>query len=827
MSNLHQANQSLRLPNTRAAPAYSSMQPQRAANSAATQKLMDYQKNIQPLVDASKPLQPLVDAVDSAKNFVAQLGRIPGGAAKGILNLSYLDTPTAAGIIAKEIAPDSGIAKFLGKYADIKTDMFQAAKSDVDKWTNSWVPTPVNQASQYSAVASDAIGEALPTAAVAAATTVATGGAAAPIWVPGLVGAATSAPSAFSKDYLQNEDLGSATRTAAIEAGTEFLGGMTVGNLANNINNKALSSVVDAAGEGLEEVVSGAAQSWLAGDSYGTEQAVQDFAFGATVGAAISAPVGAVNALHGTAIEGRVQQDVNAQIEQSALADVSDVQRLILNGENSTADAVIAQDSLTALQKQVANPVNTVQTTTSIPSSIAQKYGLTPVKEGSNARPISVETRSYEGIVNPLVEGLSVPEVSAADRASVNPNAPEVVAATQNNPRALYQYAQDIYLRPGTELDSSLFTYRGQANQFYRTSQEPGSIPASGAGTSWEGSGVYSAPTPYTTDLYGPSGKLADNPYSNRGIDQTAIDVDYPVGVVLRQQAALTEDVAPLTRTDAPNDAVAQGERRVRYDDQGRGLVTEIINNPADIAATGLIFGRTGVAEAVPVQYAAAEPNAAGLYGSAVESSVQTETSPANGSLSGEVRARELENATGQYTVPDLVDYSAMSISANEGNREGLASESTSVAPSENRPSSAGIMEASRAQSPEGAKNSAAQEHPAGVQEQPGSVHSHGADVAAERSSATEPGAYTSGAGGPNRSEGSEEKLSPEEYASQIWTPVQFMETNTRNTQNEEQRRRKRSSDGIDPNTWRGTGAFGQTYETAGYRSTFGGLSSY
>ncbi len=80
---------------------------------------------------------------------------------------------------------------------------------------------------------------------------------------------------------------------------------------------------------------------------------------------------------------------------------------------------------------------------------------------------------------------------------------------------------------------------------------------------------------------------------------------------------------------------------------------------------------------------------------------------------------------------------------------------------------------------------------------------------------------------GTNQVESANEGLAAEERAAQIWTPVQYMASNTGDAANDDQRRRKHGVGGIDPETWRGSGARGQAYETSGYKLTFGGLSSY
>lgn len=718
------------------------------------------------------------------------------------------------------------------------TDAVSKANTSIQKVTDKAIEEPKTKAAEWVAKGADAVGEAIPTLAIAAVT----GGS--NILAGTALSHASGAANAFTTELIEGSgNLERAALSGATEWGAEALGGKLFNGAADNISNKALSWGANAASEGLEEVISGVAFSSLTGDSYGIEQAAEDFALGTVVGGVVGAGAQGLNAARAKITEGRVGREVNARIGDVARADVADVQALLAHAEDSAASAVVAQDSLEAIKKQTANPVNTKQVTSQIPADIAQKYNLVPVSDNTNGKPIKIKTQSYEGIVEPQVSGLTAQEVSLAERASINP-----AEAAVSNPRALYQYADDIYLRPGTDIDNTLFTYRGQANQFYRTSQEAGSIPASGEGTSWEGSGVYSAPDPYTTDLYGPSGKLPDNPLSNKGIPQKSIDVDYPVGVILQQPANISENASPLTRTDAPDDVVEKGTRRVRYDDKSRGLTTEVINNPSDISAAGLTFGRTGVADATPIQYAAESTNQ--TENSANPESIFDNKNIAQKSGNEDLSRKlsgEAEQATGEYIVPDLVKSEAVAPSITQsGEREEEYVKKESVTESlESSTAEAEINEAyTTEESPADHQSNATPQKETGASSgketpvsaeakstanpaekpevQPESKSETQSEAQAESQSTTSPLVAPSQA--ETQAADGYEAQTAEELAEQIWTPAQLMEK-----ENRKKRKRKREKEQSDFNysISRGQGATGEVYETTGYNSTFTGLSSY
>ena len=833
----------------------------------------------QPPTSRNKPIEAVKQAGHSARNAAAQFGRIPGGVAQGVLKtVGALPMAVEAFDAMKDLRIDTAVrnektaavrssgetytqaqlidARAAGHITQQQydntinewraggnpfdraveasyttapaarpiTEGIAKANTAVENWTNSWVPAPETGVAQFVATAADAIGEAIPGVAAAMATG---GGSAATLIPTSVVGRAVGALNAVGTEMIEGSgDVGRAALAGATEWASEAIGAATFNKAAGAITNKVGSVVADAIGEGIEEVIGSGIQSAVTGDAYSLADAAYEFGIGTVVGGAFGGGTGIVNAVNTTAATAQVERAVNARTSETAKADIADVKALIDNAGDSSANAVVAHDSLVALQRQVANPINEVQATRSVPSDIAERFGLTPASDNSRGKPLEINARSYESFADPLARGLDVPDVSSVDRATVSPN-----AVDSANPRALYQYAEDIYLRPGTDVSGdTLFTYRGQANQFYRTSLEPGAIPASGVGTSWEGSGGYSSPGTYTTDAYGPSGMLADNPHSNRGIPQKAVASDSPIGLILQQPASLTEDVAPLTRTDAPTDVVPEGTRRIRYDDRGRGLVTEVINNPADVSGAGLIFGRTTVDNATPIQYAT-NSDAAALqntpaYAQAVGSSDSAPPTTAK-SAAEEVRL-------GAYTVPELISTETVrnaSIGAERNAAESVL-ESAPESPSPHNRASA----QQAAAPPEGGAErelgskitgepqmSVASAAAASVNSSAASEHNAGA--AANAKTPAVPNA--TGANTPPEETTAEEQtpqeLSPEERASQIWTPLQVQtKTAQATTELERKRERRREVSRNDPDLVIGQGSRGAIHETQGYAATFG-----
>lgn len=772
-------------------------------------------------------------ALEKTLNTLAQTSRVIGGIFKGATKVL-----AAPGLLKESISEKYNnkgqAANWVDPYASPITDMTKNVISGIDNKQNEWTPAPQTAAAEFTAKAANVIGEALPIAGLAVA-----GGATSALGVlaGNTLSYAAGSAQAISSELLEGSgDPGRALLKGATSYVSEKIGGATVDKLAGKIASPVLSGALSAVGEGLEENIDSGITALVTGEQYTMSEAVEDFALGTAAGAVIGGTVNAANSVNEFVTPKLVEHAVNTQIQQAAKSDVKNVAELVNSAGESVESAIIAQDSLTALQKSTANPTFETESTSNIPSSVAERFKLVPA-EGS-ANPITINRVSYEAQVNSLLQesGLTTRDVSTAERATANPNAIESA-----NPRALYQYADNIYLRPGTDTNQ-YFTYRGQANQFYSSSVENG-IPASDKGTSWEGKGVYSSPTPYTTDLYGPSGKLADNPYINRGIDQTSIKSDYPVGVILAQSNTLTEETGRLTRTDAPEDVVAEGTRRIRYDPNGR-LVTEVVNNPADVEAVGLNFGRTTIENATPIEYAQTQTNTSQQVSSDSVESVQAPESVRNmrRTLTAGTELN-LTEETGSYTVPKLINESVKqsvnvshAIEETERETQRAADEITSFVNASETPETA-IEAAKNVGVPltENAVNSA--------NESMGTAMAN-----AEIGTASE---LKSGYSSPTnaysniRNVSSEltvyaTEIKPAEYSPQeekarsIWMPDKYNRemlsranngTANSNDNNRQDRDRDRSS--YDWNITRGNGSSGRVYETERYNTTFGALSSY
>lgn len=770
-------------------------------------------------------------------NTAGQANRVWGGIAQGATKtlaapgIALESLPEGAreflhvgGASASQPGGDAALDAAASTQSKPITEAAAALNTGVQDWTDSWVAAPAPGSAEFVAKVADATGEAVPAAAAA----VLTGGSSA-ILTGTALSYGVGGANAFSTEMIEGSgDPTRAVIAGVVEAGTEALGG-AVSKYATKIipgaAGQVISKLADSpVGEGTEEIVSGAAQSVLTGDdNYTPKQALEDFALGATVGAVLQGGASGINAVANEVNTARLSNAVNADIRNAANMDVGDIQELISHAGESTANAIVAQDSLAALQKRTANPVNALQITKNIPSAIAQQFGLVPAAEASGSRPVSVTTRSHESIVNPIVSELSAPDVSIEERATANPADASVV-----NPNTVYRYNDIRYYQPGEGPSSDVMeTYRGQGNQFYRSSQEQGSIPASAPILSNEGSGVYSALDTSSADLYGPSGKLADNPYRNRGIDRTAIDVDYPVGTILQQRATLNETVSPLERRsrqaqiqDAQTgnvDVVPEGERRVRYDDSGRGLITEVVNNPADVRAVGLIFGRSGASESAPIQYSLdSSQSRAGIDAVGVTDTVSNTTARDYASVQ---RAEQLarnrsssestaESPSGEYVMPNAIEASEVA-SVSQVGGERTTAEATP--PIEEVIPETEITESPRTEPPQlidpPAESTPAPETETGPMPEP------------------VPGAESPGAG-------SEAPETPGTTAPPVITDTPSssqaqVPTATQEIANSSDMKRKRERAQAIWNPLMGRGATGEVYETEGYNQTFSGLSSY
>ena len=771
-------------------------------------------------------------ALEKTLNTLAQTSRVIGGIFKGATKVL-----AAPGLLKESISDKYNnkgqAANWVDPYASPITDITKNVISGIDNKQNEWTPAPQTAAAEFTAKAANVIGEALPIAGLAVA-----GGATSALGVlaGNTLSYAAGSAQAISSELLESGDPGIALLKGATSYVSEKIGGATVDKLAGKIASPVLSGALSAVGEGLEENIDSGITALVTGEQYTMSEAVEDFALGTAAGSVIGGTVNAANSVNEFVTPKLVERAVNTQIQQAAKSDVKNVAELVNSAGESVESAIIAQDSLTALQKSTANPTFDTESTSNIPSSVAERFKLIPAEGSEN--PITINRVSYEAQVNSRLQesGLTTRDVSAAERATANPNAIE-----STNPRALYQYSEDIYLRPGTDTNQ-YFTYRGQANQFYSSSVENG-IPASDKGTSWEGKGVYSSPTPYTTDLYGPSGKLADNPYINRGIDQTSIKSDYPVGVILAQSNTLTEETGRLTRTDAPGDVVAEGTRRIRYDPNGR-LVTEVINNPADVEAVGLNFGRTTIENATPIEYAQTQTNTNQQVSSDSVESVQAPESVRNmrGTLTAGTELN-LTEETGSYTVPKLINESvkqsinvSRAIEETERETQRASDEITSFVNASETPETAfeavknvGVpLTENAVNSANESMETATANAEIGTASELNSGYSSPTNAYSNiRNVSSELTGYAT--------ESKPAEYSPqEEKARSIWMPDKYNremlsrannDTANANDNNRQDRDRDRSSYGW--NITRGNGASGRVYETERYNTTFGALSSY
>lgn len=717
------------------------------------------------------------------------------------------------------------------------TGAVNQAQEGIRSWAGKWIPSPENGAAQLVSEAAYAAGQAVP----GMAASLATGGSA--LW-GNLAGWTVNALGSMSQGVANGESLGGAALGAALDIAAEAAVGKLGEGLTKGIANKGVQWAANAIGEGLEEVAAGAVYAALTGGSYTLGEAAHEFAVGALAGGALGSLADAVAPKIMTAL---IQADVNTPAKRAAGNDVRDVKALVRNADASATDAVIAHDSAQALSRQLGEgAIDPIRQTTEIPKSTAERFHLSDAKAGDT--PISITQKTYEHYATRLVDKIRAPEITDQVRAQASP-----ASTSSENPRALYKYAEGIYLRPGTDTDASrnLFTYRGQDSMFYRSSVQDG-IPASGAGTSWEGVGVYSARTPYTTDLYGPTGKLPDNPYSNKGIPHINVKSNEAQGIILSQKQGLNEIAKPQRMSDVEGDIVPQGERRIRYDDKGRGRITEVVNNPADVSVVGLVFGRQGMEGASPIQYAGESTGIErpGIEHRAAGTSPAANTVPAMGT----VLAAEVE--TGRYALPSF-NWQSLHINAGgENAKEGNANAQNTqeknpggeyIAGREPVPAShtaAGEMQAGPSENPAGSGARAllpeATERDATyTRKNQTDAYSPKAFTEVQNSNGNSAQTPASRLSPSNTVQGGQNTFSPSRgrqngnysRSEKIWspTPAQTGYKNQKTSGQDRERKKKwdERTGGVENLLYRGPGSTGRVFESSSYAATFGGLSSY
>ena len=302
------------------------------------------------------PTEVLHKRVGDLVNFVAQAGRVPGGAIKGATDialapamlaesvagdvtnfkqtisdmkdygqrvsnlvksgatrkdLAYLPTPSQMAAIENNInawrAGDAdALARQAPRYGEYTpttnvskpvTETASKIHSKVDNWTNSWVPDPKTNAATFGSIVADQLGRALPLAGL----TIAKSGLNASSILRGT-------PLSYTGAALQGigaegvEGSGQPGRmliSGLAEGVSEQLGGKLFSPLASKAGSKTVSAGIDAIGEGLEENISGGIFSVLTGDPYSLSDAISDFAVGTAVGGAITTGVNTYNLLRG------------------------------------------------------------------------------------------------------------------------------------------------------------------------------------------------------------------------------------------------------------------------------------------------------------------------------------------------------------------------------------------------------------------------------------------------------------------------------------------------------------------------------------------------
>ena len=274
---------------------------------------------------------------------------------------------------------------------------------------------------------------------------------------------------------------------------------------------------------------------------------------------------------------------------------------------------------------------------------------------------------------------------------------------------------------------------------------------------------------------------------------------------------------------------MSQGERRIRYDDRGRNLVTEVVNHLDDVSVVGLVFGRQGVEDVSPIRYADTDtvPN---MQRQTVDNSTVNQSD--TGILS------EAEVGTGQYVLPSYTANQYINIDAN---RIHESNEGTERTHGENRGRTYDIQNSSmdkeytvpdQSEKPESALPLS--EIPDAAESQSESMNREQKDIYNENTNAENNVKTNVPKPEHNISQSvAAQKKSdvPEDTRSgsptdgkKIWSPASA-QADERNRE----RKQRRDERGSPAENWlyNGRGAHGRIYESTGYAATFGGLSSY
>lgn len=230
--------------------------------------------------------------LDSLGNIVQQVGRVPGGTGKALVEI-----PTGLGILAYDanqfisnLGRDPEMINPLGltdTEARNRQDMLNLARNvvgGIDDWTNSFVDAPNSDTSRFVAGLSDSAGRMLPTFALSMATG---GGAIAGTALSRLSGSL----GATGREYVEGTG---DTYRALVAGGTEYASELAgsilfdkTGSFLSKYDNffgQMGANVIPKIGEGFEENIAGGLSALLTGDTYTDEQLGNDFVMGSTLG---------------------------------------------------------------------------------------------------------------------------------------------------------------------------------------------------------------------------------------------------------------------------------------------------------------------------------------------------------------------------------------------------------------------------------------------------------------------------------------------------------------------------------------------------------------
>lgn len=677
-------------------------------------------------------------------------------------------------------------------------DWVSDANAAIENWTNSYIPAPESGAAEFAAKVADALGGALPTAAVGYATA-GLGG----VLIGNPLTYATGAANAFTSEYIESGDYGAALISAGTETLSEIVGGKTIGKLAAGISNPVLSSGVDAIGEGLEEVFGGALSSALTGSGYSLEDAANEFAVGATVGGIMAGGAHAVNAVSSSVSK-------NTSDASSGKSTASEVQ----TNQNAATQAEVNSDAALALPESVqsANDITTPVDANAQANSILDGFSTDALAKNDIASPTDANSETWaKNILSDFnTDVLAQNNVSEnitqnTDAGSQLGTATQIEDVSGGDDSGSNSYNKSdpdepsagVPASPQPEPSSDGGGVAVAVKVETDTVQDGASDILSQAEQILEGTDSQQDVVP---DVLAQALEIADNVDTNQGTlteaEQILADFDGDNGA----PDVLSEAEQILSGTESEqnsaNDTLSEAQELLENSNAERSALSEaedvLLNHDAQDAVA---FDVLLQAEEVLSNYNTEQD-------ASVEALTQAQDIIANSNTESETSRGVLAEAA------NLLVEAATDGAGTAPPSAAVAASRTDSDPQADNTTANDANTRAATVSTQAQQDSQATENEGATEMQPETSLATAAalkqSVAVKTSVATE----------------MQEEPEPQtetEVAAQIWTPVEVM-------QEKATLRKKPTSDF---NVVRGQGSTGQIYETDSYKSTFGGLSSY